>query len=96
MTHNELNAIAAKWCKRPASGNGPGCQVALTEVGGLYGGERADVFAYRWGLTAVRWWWSPRSAALIFWLTGQNPPQWRDNGHGHLPVLHLSGRVDRP
>ncbi|WP_454834661.1 adenylosuccinate synthase [Rahnella aceris] len=49
MTHDELNAIAAKWCKRPASGNGPGCQVALTEVGGLYGGERADVFAYRWG-----------------------------------------------
>ncbi|PKE27612.1 adenylosuccinate synthase [Rahnella sp. AA] len=49
MTHNELNAIAVKWCKRPASGNGPGCQVALTEVGGLYGGERADVFAYRWG-----------------------------------------------
>ncbi|MCR8998563.1 adenylosuccinate synthase [Rahnella perminowiae] len=49
MTHDELNVIAAKWCKRPASGNGPGCQVALTEVGGLYGGERADVFAYRWG-----------------------------------------------
>ena len=49
MNHDELNAIAAKWCKRPASGNGPGCQVALTEVGGLYGGERADVFAYRWG-----------------------------------------------
>ncbi|HHE1457120.1 adenylosuccinate synthase [Yersinia enterocolitica] len=24
-------------------------QVALTEVGGLYGGERADVFGYRWG-----------------------------------------------
>ncbi|MGV8925034.1 MAG: adenylosuccinate synthase [Ewingella sp.] len=49
MTHNELNAIAAKWLKRPSSGNGPGCQVALTEVGGLYGGERADAFGYRWG-----------------------------------------------
>lgn len=49
MTHNELNAIAAKWLKRPLSNNGPGCQVALTEVGGLYGGERADAFGYRWG-----------------------------------------------
>ncbi|CAI1610744.1 adenylosuccinate synthase [Serratia liquefaciens] len=49
MTHNDLNAIAAKWLKRPESGNGPGCQVAMTEVGGLYGGERADAFGYRWG-----------------------------------------------
>lgn len=49
MTHNELNVIAAKWLKRPESGNGPGCQVAMTEVGGLYGGERADAFGYRWG-----------------------------------------------
>ncbi|HGF3969342.1 adenylosuccinate synthase [Yersinia ruckeri] len=49
ITHNELNAIAVKWLKRAESGNGPGCQVALTEVGGLYGGERADAFGYRWG-----------------------------------------------
>jgi hypothetical protein len=49
ITHDELNAIAAKWLKRPQSNNGPGCQVALTEVGGLYGGERADAFGYRWG-----------------------------------------------
>lgn len=49
FTHNELNSIAAKWLKRPQSNNGPGCQVALTEVGGLYGGERADAFGYRWG-----------------------------------------------
>lgn len=49
ITHNELNLIAVKWLKRPQSNNGPGCQVALTEVGGLYGGERADVFGYRWG-----------------------------------------------
>lgn len=48
-THDDLNAIAAKWLKRPQSNNGPGCQVALTEVGGLYGGERADAFGYRWG-----------------------------------------------
>lgn len=52
MTHNELNVIAAKWLKRPESGNGPGCQVALTEVGGLFGGERADAFGYRWGWDA--------------------------------------------
>lgn len=49
MTHNELNAVAVRWLKRPESANGPGCQVALTEVGGLYGGERADAFGYRWG-----------------------------------------------
>ncbi len=49
MTHNELNTLAVKWLKRPASGNGPVCQLALTEVGGLYGGERADAFGYRWG-----------------------------------------------
>lgn len=47
MTHNELNAVAVRWLKRPESANGPGCQVALTEVGGLYGGERADAFGYR-------------------------------------------------
>lgn len=49
LTHGELNSIAAKWLKRPLSNNGPGCQVALTEVGGLFGGERADAFGYRWG-----------------------------------------------
>lgn len=52
MTHNELNTLAVKWLKRPESANGPGCQVALTEVGGLYGGERADAFGYRWGFNA--------------------------------------------
>ncbi|MFQ6256096.1 adenylosuccinate synthase [Yersinia enterocolitica] len=52
MTHNELNDIAVKWLKRAESANGPGCQVALTEVGGLYGGERADAFGYRWGFEA--------------------------------------------
>ena len=73
MTHNELNVIAAKWCKRPASGNGPGRQVALTEVGGHTVVSAQMSLRTGGGLTAVRWWWSPRSAALIFWLTGQNP-----------------------
>jgi len=49
MTHDDLNLLAVRWLKRPESANGPGCQVALTEVGGLYGGERADAFGYRWG-----------------------------------------------
>lgn len=49
MTHDELNVIASKWLKRPQSNKGPGCQVAMTEVGGLYDGERADAFGYRWG-----------------------------------------------
>lgn len=52
FTHSELNVIAAKWLKRPLSNKGPGCQVALTEVGGLFGGERADAFGYRWGFEA--------------------------------------------
>lgn len=49
MTHNELNDIAVSWLKRATSANGPGCQLAMSEVGGLYGGERADAFGYRWG-----------------------------------------------
>jgi hypothetical protein len=46
MTHNELKTITVKWLKRPSSGNGPGCQLALSEVGGLYGGERAWLHTY--------------------------------------------------
>lgn len=48
-SHKKLQEIAISWLKRPQSGRGPGCQVALQEVGGLYGGERADAWGYRWG-----------------------------------------------
>ncbi len=49
MNHDELSSLACRWLKRAYSANGPGCKVALTEVGGLYGGERADAWGYRWG-----------------------------------------------
>lgn len=49
MTHSELTAIALKWLKRPHSGKGPGCQLAMAEVGGLFGGERCDAYGVRWG-----------------------------------------------
>jgi hypothetical protein len=49
FTHKSLQEIAVSWLKRPSSGRGPGCQIALQEVGGLYGGERADAWGYRWG-----------------------------------------------
>lgn len=49
LSHKGLQEIAISWLKRSQSGRGPGCQVALQEVGGLYGGERADAWGYRWG-----------------------------------------------
>lgn len=49
MTHNYLSNVACSWLKRPMSSKGPACQIAMVEVGGLYGGERADAWGYRWG-----------------------------------------------
>lgn len=49
LTHDGISAIAAKWLTRSHSGNGAGCHVSFTEVGGLFGGERADAWGYRWG-----------------------------------------------
>ncbi|WP_010323648.1 hypothetical protein [Marinobacterium stanieri] len=49
MTHDALSGLASKWLKRSYSANGPGCHVGLVEVGGLFGGERADAWGYRWG-----------------------------------------------
>lgn len=49
LTHKFLQEIAVSWLKRQQSARGPGCQIALQEVGGLYGGERADAWGYRWG-----------------------------------------------
>jgi len=49
MTHTRLSEIACAWLKRPMGNRGPACQVAMIEVGGLYGGERADAWGYRWG-----------------------------------------------
>ncbi|WP_215807145.1 hypothetical protein [Aeromonas jandaei] len=49
MTHTRLSEIACAWLKRPIGNKGPACQIAMIEVGGLYGGERADAWGYRWG-----------------------------------------------
>ncbi|HDN9804021.1 TPA: adenylosuccinate synthase [Aeromonas salmonicida] len=49
FTHTRLSEIACSWLKRPMSNRGPACQIAMIEVGGLYGGERADAWGYRWG-----------------------------------------------
>ena len=49
FTHSRLSEIACSWLKRPMSNKGPACQIAMIEVGGLYGGERADAWGYRWG-----------------------------------------------
>jgi len=49
MTHHELQGIAVSWLRRSYSAKGPGCQISMQEIGGLYGGERADAWGYRWG-----------------------------------------------
>lgn len=49
MTHARLSEIACTWLKRPMGSRGPACQIAMIEVGGLYGGERADAWGYRLG-----------------------------------------------
>lgn len=49
VTHDSLSELACRWLKRPHSARGPGCHLALIEVGGMFGGERADAWGYRWG-----------------------------------------------
>ena len=47
FTHDQLNEIAQRWLLRAHSAKGPGCNVAFTEVGGMFHGERADAWGYR-------------------------------------------------
>lgn len=49
MTHQELASLAVAWLKRSHSAKGPGCHLAMKEVGGHSSGERADAWGYRWG-----------------------------------------------
>lgn len=49
MTHSELNEIARRWLLRAESARGPGCKIALNEVGAVGDTERADAWGYRWG-----------------------------------------------
>ncbi len=45
ITHRALCEIGAKWCKRPASQNGHGCNIAIIE--GCANNENADVIGFR-------------------------------------------------
>tara|TARA_R110001583_G_scaffold42134_8_gene133982 strand:- start:290 stop:946 length:657 start_codon:yes stop_codon:yes gene_type:complete len=46
-THSALTDLAVKWLKRPASRNGPGCHVALSEVRTGWSGEIPDAIGFR-------------------------------------------------
>ncbi|WP_019025398.1 MULTISPECIES: hypothetical protein [unclassified Thioalkalivibrio] len=48
MNHGDLVQLALQWLRRPASRKGPGCAIALSEVGGVFSGERADAWGYRY------------------------------------------------
>lgn len=47
--HDGLTTLALRWLKRTASKGGPGCHIAIPEVGAIFSGERVDAFGYRWG-----------------------------------------------
>lgn len=51
FSHNELQDIACSWLKKNRRAHGPGCHIALKEVGAIFNGERADAWGYRWGGT---------------------------------------------
>ncbi|MEZ9709363.1 hypothetical protein AB4254_11845 [Vibrio breoganii] len=46
-THDELNAIAVKWLKRPLSRNGAACHIAVSETKSGWNCEIPDAFGYR-------------------------------------------------
>lgn len=46
-THAELCDIAVKWMKRPVSGKGPGCNIAMSELRSGYVGEIPDAIGFR-------------------------------------------------
>ena len=52
MTHAQLAEIARRWLLRAESAKGPGCNLALKEVGALWESERADTWGCRWGHNA--------------------------------------------
>lgn len=47
LNHKELCNIAVKWLKRSRSGNGHGCQVAVSEVASGFNGEIPDAIGFR-------------------------------------------------
>ena len=47
MNHKDLCVIAVDWLRRPSSRNGPGCNVALSEVASGTNGEIPDAIGWR-------------------------------------------------
>lgn len=47
MNHADLCSLAVKWLRRPASQEGPGCNVAASECTGSYSGEITDAIGFR-------------------------------------------------
>lgn len=47
MTHADLCALAVRWLKRPNSGGGHGCTVAVSECRSGFGGEIPDAIGFR-------------------------------------------------
>ncbi len=49
LTHKALCDIAVRWLKRANSSNGPGCQVAVSEVATGWNGEMPDAIGFKTG-----------------------------------------------
>lgn len=47
LNHNNLCGIAVRWLKRPSSGGGHGCHIAVSEVRSGYSGEVPDAIGFR-------------------------------------------------
>lgn len=47
FNHQDLCSLGVKWLRRPASQEGPGCNVAASECTGSYSGEIADAIGFR-------------------------------------------------
>lgn len=49
-SHKDLCSIAVNWLRRPASRNGPGCNIAFSEVRSDWTGECPDAIGFRAGV----------------------------------------------
>lgn len=47
ITHKDLRITAVTWLRRPASRQGPGCTVAISETANLINGEIPDAIGWR-------------------------------------------------
>ncbi|QWV06183.1 hypothetical protein KQ246_07200 [Pseudoalteromonas shioyasakiensis] len=47
LSHNNLCNIAVRWLKRPSSGGGHGCHIAVSEVRSGWNGEVPDAIGFR-------------------------------------------------